>query len=738
LVVAGVLGAIALDRAQSERITATRAMARDLSASAMNAVDEDPELGVLLSLEAIDTTDQLGLEAVPEAISAVRNTFDQMRVEMRIQGGYQSIAYSPDGSILVHDGATESDTGSFVIDAETGEPLGTLRDPEPVAGRPTHYEFSPNGRTLAVARGSVIDLYETNDWKHLVSLRGPAGNYSPPSFSQDGLLVTAAVINTDGSRVLVWEVDSGQVFQTIPGSPGAASVLWAEFVPGSKTLLLAYGPTPGSGSAGSIELADLETASSTHFDIAIEAVAVAASPDGRTVAIGDAARSDVYMYRLRDGVQIGVMPHSDPAQTLAWSADSSMLAASGNDADVTIFDVTTRSVYLVLTGHESSVWGLSFSPDGSHIASASLDGAARVWNITPGGLAATKAVQIQGEVIGFLLNDAGTELYAVSRGEDSRLVETASSEMIATYPTPYGVPAIYPIYGMMNDSFTLVSGGSVGPQSVYRGSVLRRDGTTLKVFDNCELPRQVSADGELVVIDTQAMPRTAEWCNEETPVGHSRVADLQSDQTVVDLGSDAVVWVRFSPATTDEPYVAVALNWTELEVYSLDGLLLGETTAEELEIDSFLQMSADPSGRYLGLATNGSDAVVVDMNLVRNGKSILDSVVFHVEAHKANTTTVVPTSDGRVLTAGKDMLYRMWDTATGELLWETRPGNRTANASARITKDEQWLAYEDEDSTIKFVPLDNDTVIDNARAALTRTLSEDECRRYLHTDGCET
>jgi DNA-binding SARP family transcriptional activator/WD40 repeat protein len=739
LVVAGVLGAIALDRAQSERITAARAMARDLSASAMNAVDEDPELGVLLSLEAVDTTDQLGLEPVPESISAIRNTFDEMRVEMRIQGGYQSIAYSPDGSILVHDGAAESETGSFVIDAETGEPLGTLRDPEPVAGRPTHYQFSPNGRILAVARGSGIDLYETNDWNHLVSLRGPAGNYSPPSFSKDGLLVTAAIVSTDGSRALVWEVDSGQVFQTIPGSPGGARVLWAEFVPGSNTLLLAYGPTPGAGSDGSIELADLATTNSTSFDIAIEAIAVAASPDGRTVAIGDAAGSDVYMYRLQDGEQTGVMPHSDPPQTLAWSADSSMLAASGNDADVTIFDVTTRSIYLVLTGHESSVLGLSFSPEGSRIASASLDGAARVWNITPGGLAATKAVQIQGDVIGFLLNDGGTELYAVSRSEDSRLVKTASSEVIATYPTPYGVPAVYPIYGIMNDSFTLVSGGSVmGQQAVYRGSVLSRDATTVKVFDDCELPRQVSGDGELAVIDTQSLPRTADWCNETTQVAHSRVIHLSNGQTLVDFGSSAVVWALFSPATSESPYFAVVLGWTELEVYSLDGLLLGEATADELEIDGFLQMFTDPSGRYLGLATNGTDAVVVDMSLVRNGKSILDSVVFHVDAHKANTTTVLPTSDGRVLTAGKDKLYRMWDTATGELLWEIRPGNLTANASARITKDEQWLAYEDEDSTIKFVPLDSDIVVQNARAAVTRDFTDDECRRYLHTDGCET
>ncbi|MGH3649453.1 MAG: AfsR/SARP family transcriptional regulator, partial [Acidimicrobiia bacterium] len=38
---------------------------------------------------------------------------------------------------------------------------------------------------------------------------------------------------------------------------------------------------------------------------------------------------------------------------------------------------------------------------------------------------------------------------------------------------------------------------------------------------------------------------------------------------------------------------------------------------------------------------------------------------------------------------------------------------------------------------LRFTPLDTDEVIGQARAALTRELTDDECRQYLHTDGCQ-
>ncbi|MGO9913667.1 MAG: WD40 repeat domain-containing protein [Isosphaeraceae bacterium] len=54
------------------------------------------------------------------------------------------------------------------------------------------------------------------------------------------------------------------------------------------------------------------------------------------------------------------------------------LAACG-DAKVRLGDPLTGQVILVLNGHSQRVSAVAFAPDGSALASASLDGAARLW-----------------------------------------------------------------------------------------------------------------------------------------------------------------------------------------------------------------------------------------------------------------------------------------------------------------------------------------------------------------------
>lgn len=671
-----------------------------------------------------------------------------MRVQLRLPGGYQAIAYSPDGSIIVLDDASEQGTNSYLVSSYTGERLGELADPEGTLGRPIHYSFSPDGSTLAVARDytttgaesqeiplnlrSAIDIYNTEDWSHKISLIGDVGFYTKPSFGL-GDYVAAVIGNRDVTKAIVWDIDSGQKYLEIEGSSASGDIGSAEFIPGTNTLLVAFAP-PVDGE-GSVKLIEMDGRMSGSFSIGnVTPVFTAISPDGATAAISDGNRTGIHLYTLPDGEKLGILLHQD-AQSIAWSPDGSLLAASGNDADITLFDLATMSEFLILTGHGGSVWGLSFAPGGSEIASASVDGAARVWNLSPEGLAADAAVAFDGGLGAFRINADGSELFAAMRGDDALLVDVATGEVISSFPTPLALP----LFGIIDGSFSVVSGASlIESEANYRGRLYDRSGTELEVFDGCEMPRKVSDDGQYVVLDTLILPTDTAWCDREGEVGTSRVVDFETGQTVVDLGEHQVTFAEFSPGSA-APLVSVSLDFTRLEIYSIvDRKRLGTIEANELGMDAVLQHVFDPTGRYLGLGNNAERAVVIDLDKLRSGSSIAESVVFSHDAHKSNTVVVIPLSDGRVLTGSFDGIYRMWDMESVQVLWEIHVDGLEDSPSAAITADEQWLAYEGANSVVRFIPLDNDLVIERARAALTRTLTDDECTQYLHTDGCMT
>jgi hypothetical protein len=83
-----------------------------------------------------------------------------------------------------------------------------------------------------------------------------------------------------------------------------------------------------------------------------------------------------------------------------------------------------------------------------------------------------------------------------------------------------------------------------------------------------------------------------------------------------------------------------------------------------------------------------------------------------------------------------DPIYRVWDITTDEFLFEIKVDPLGAVGTVQFSHDGTQLAYEDAGGVIRFSPLDDAAVVARAEAVVTRDLSDDECRRYLHTDGC--
>ena len=70
--------------------------------------------------------------------------------------------------------------------------------------------------------------------------------------------------------------------------------------------------------------------------------------------------------------------HSDFVYSVSFSPDGTKVA-SGSYREVKLWDVTSGECLQTLEGHSYLVWSVSFSPDGTKVASGSYDKTIKIW-----------------------------------------------------------------------------------------------------------------------------------------------------------------------------------------------------------------------------------------------------------------------------------------------------------------------------------------------------------------------
>lgn len=103
------------------------------------------------------------------------------------------------------------------------------------------------------------------------------------------------------------------------------------------------------------------------------------SPDGLLIA-SSGWDNHVKLWNARDGKFIATLRgHVGPVYMTCFSPDSRFLVSGSKDTTLKVWDVRTGKLKENLPGHKDEVWAVDWSPDGAKVASGGKDKAVRLW-----------------------------------------------------------------------------------------------------------------------------------------------------------------------------------------------------------------------------------------------------------------------------------------------------------------------------------------------------------------------
>ena len=378
------------------------ATSRALAAQSENETAVDPELSILLAMQAVRTS------PTPDALFALRAAIDASPLRMtllrpaqvgcQLQGGGPNLAYDPSAPLLA-EGLCGGNPGPgtkrvlrgglLLFDTRTGRVV--LRTDLGRGAAPA-LAFSPDGSVLAGASGNgFVQLLDprTGAQKGTLGsqfLPGPPSQHGPGiafsealSFSPDGSLL-AEVTETQAK---VWSLRRRTAIvlegPPFPNSPNAPMLLSAAFTRDGRSVVVA-----GNNGARAF---DARTGKLLHvLPGTSQADAVAVSPDGRQLAVAAMTSKGgvVSLWSTRTWRQTGILA-SFPARQInavTYSADGSDVVIGAADGSAGLWSVQTHTELVPFLGTTSPITAVALAPGTQQVATASQDGTTKVWTAT--------------------------------------------------------------------------------------------------------------------------------------------------------------------------------------------------------------------------------------------------------------------------------------------------------------------------------------------------------------------
>lgn len=710
LILTGILAAIALFWGGRARSQSLIARSHALAAQAITNLDADPELSLLLALQAGQTAE------TSQAVDALHRAIQASRAVLTFsghQGEIWAIEYSPDGSTL----ATASQDGTALLwEAASGKILHRLSDH---TDEVLNLAFSPEGARLATTGlDDTLKIWDVNSGRKLQDFPIPASSIGAIAFTPDGAFLLTS--RNDG-ELAFWDAQTGkQMFNLAAHSAEVTAIAFD--VEGRR---LATASMDGEVKLWDFaELASLVRQTSVgptilpplsiltgHTNVVSS---LAFSPDGIRLASAS-FDSTARLWELATGkTSLVLSGHTNGLRGLDFSPDGARLVTAGQDGSAILWDAASGQELIRLNGHKGAVNCVTVSPDGKSAATAGRDGLSKIWDLS---------LSNRGEALiapGFAgeFGPDGTHLFVIGLG-DGFDIQAQLWSLEPNQPSyvkqgaflSHSAPVIAGDFSLDHNMLATVSADMLA--HIW-------DATTGKEITSIPLTTHTDEISAIDISPDATSLATASYD------GSARIWGISGGEEQLSLiGETDEVWsVAFSPdgrtiATGNG--VGTAILWD-----ATSGEELSTLAEHRLPVSA---IAFNPRGDLL--ATGGMDGTSRIWD-IRSDKDPLN-----LSGHTGTILSLTFSPDGKHLATGSaDGTARLWDVNSGQQLLSLTTPNRGINLVAFSPDGSRLVTGSFQDMTVRVNLLDFEDLVALAQTHLTRWFTPVECQTYLNTATC--